>query len=305
MARGFTALRKTLRRNCRHSRKQLKGGAIPKWLTYLLTVSPSFSNTSNVNSHVSHTRYNGLVEQIKEFVSKPPREDDGEPEEENTTMEAPNPYKYPSFNVSKTVPLKVNHQRLNSLIYHLPIPKRVNPLGPNEKWVPITDSDSFNILNEHADVQMIYAVDIPYWNIYCTGDPAMSVNYFEGYTYADIAKLEKDLGPNIKNVPAIIPLGKSPLYLIALSHSLLLPSYDDTDNSKRRWLHWACAGRKMGLDIPLEDPRSVRNMEERIGIFRNTPDRISKELVETQIRLHGINPNEVLANAWKGSTLNC
>jgi hypothetical protein len=280
----------------------LKGGAIPRWLLYLLSVTPTYSNAPNIKSNITSAEYKGLVEKITEFVSKPPREDDGEGVHNNAADddESRQPI---SFDISETVPHKFNHQSLDDLIYHLPISKRVDPLGPNEKWVPTltTASGSFNISNKYSDVQMIYAVDIPYWNIYCTGDPAMSVNYFEGYIDADIAKLKAELGKNIKNVPAMTTLGKSPLYLIALSHSLLLPSYDETD----KWVHWACAGRKMGLNIPLKDPRIIRNIDNRTGIFRNTPDRISKELVEAQIRLHGINPTEVLANAWQGSTLSC
>lgn len=277
-------------------RKQ-KGAAIPRWLLYLLSVSPTYSNiTPNIKPNVIPADYDGVIKQIKQFESKPSREDDADDDEAAGNNKPLVKNNYPLFNASTTV-----HAKLDNMINHLPYSKRVNPLAPNEKWVPTLITGAFDLLSHHADLQTIYSVDTLYWNIYCTGDPLMPVNYFEGYTYEDIAELKKEIGYDFKDIKAIVPLCKTPLYLIALVHSLELPDYNGPDS----WRLWACAGRKMGLNIPLEDPRSIRNIEERSGIFRNTPDRISKELVKSQILLHGINPDEVLANAWQGSTLAC
>lgn len=290
------------RRTRRLLQQQQQGGAIPKWLLYLLSVSPSFSNTPNINSQITPKEFKGIINDIKKFTSKPPRENDADDDDDDTeeikqNLKVPN---YPRFNVSTTVRRKsLNHTALNMRIFHLPISERVDPLGPNEKWVPKIISGIFDF--NDADLQIIYAVDIPYWNIYCTGNPTFPVDYFEGYCSEDKALLKSNLGS--KNVPGKIPLGRSPLYLIAFSHSLGLPDYDSINQDK--WKAWACAGRKMGLNIPMLDPRMERNVKKRRGIFRNTPDRINKELVKGQILAHGIDPVKVLANAWKGSTLSC
>lgn len=295
------------------SRTRRQKGGIPKWLLYLASIGSEINFDSKVNtSTLMPLQFTGVHQPELNF-KRPAANGNANNNSggDNATSAAVNSSNITdlSTEISKYHPLLNGQAGLNSygpILLTMPYCKRLNPLKNYYIWIPIIPSklglsDTIREnLKSPVYSKWIYAAEISYWNIYCTGNPEQKVSYFEGYTEADAALLKRELDTKKITVPGTLALGQSPLFLIAMAHSLSLPDYNSG-----QWRKWSCLGRAMGLNIPLEDPRNEPDYNKRVGNFRNTPNIIFRDIIEHKMVAHGIHPNVILKDAWKGSTLAC
>jgi len=96
--------------------------------------------------------------------------------------------------------------------------------------------------------------EIQTWNPYLRGDPEEMVDYYEGFSNAD-----RKARMNTEGDGGMVKRKNTPMWKAAMRHSADLPSRMSRANeSDAAWKSWAEKGRSLGMNIPLNDPRSQK-----------------------------------------------
>jgi len=121
--------------------------------------------------------------------------------------------------------------------------------------------------------------EVQTWNPYLRGDSKEIVDYYEGYSEADKAKfIAKDEKAGL--IREKVPRQNTPMWRAAESWSVHLPEVSEK-GPNLEWESFANQGRKLGMNVPLKDPRIYKK-----GVdpkWLNVPERIDNEILRTQL----------------------
>jgi hypothetical protein len=137
--------------------------------------------------------------------------------------------------------------------------------------------------------------EVQTWNPYLRGDPETVVDYYEGFSNADRAARMATNGDGGK-----VKRKNTPMWKAAMRHSSKLPSVETNKNiSQMRWQKWAEDGRKLGMNIPLNDPRTSATPNAK---WANAPHYTPSWYLDQQLYHHGEIPKtDMLGKYMKGN----
>ena len=132
--------------------------------------------------------------------------------------------------------------------------------------------------------------EVQTWNPYLRGDPEEVVDYYEGFSNADRAARMATNGDGGK-----VKRKNTPMWKAAMRHSSKLPSVETSKNiSEWKWQKWAEDGRKLGMNIPLNDPRTSAKPN---ANWANAPHVTPSWYLDEQLYHHGELPKQ---SFWGG-----
>jgi hypothetical protein len=130
--------------------------------------------------------------------------------------------------------------------------------------------------------------EVQTWNPYLRGDPEEVVDYYEGFSNNDKATRMATNGDGGK-----VKRKNTPMWKAAMRHSSKLPSVETSKNiSEWKWQKWAEEGRKLGMNIPLNDPRTAATPNVN---WANAPHVTPSWFLDEQLYHHGELPKQ---NFW-------
>ena len=146
--------------------------------------------------------------------------------------------------------------------------------------------------------------EIQTWNPYLRGDPEEVVDYYEGFSNADKAARMATNGDGGK-----VKRKNTPMWKAAMRHSVKLPAFKSASNynsdtklakhgemqqmiSDNQWEKWAEDGRKLGMNIPINDPRRATKPNAK---WANVPHTSPDWFLGEQLYHHGQVPK---TNLW-------
>ena len=183
------------------------------------------------------------------------------------------------------------------------------PQSPNTYVAPTTWRDHMSSVG-NVGTRYTSSPEIQTWNPYLRGDPEEVVDYYEGFSAAD-----RKARMNTEGDGGMVKRKNTPMWKAALRHSAKLPefkdasAYTDPKNANRgkyrvlesdaAWTHWAETGRKLGMNIPLNDPRRSPNPP---ANWANVPHMGPGWFMNEQLYHHGLTPkNSMTGPRMKGN----
>jgi hypothetical protein len=197
------------------------------------------------------------------------------------------------------------------------------PQPKSNNFVPSSTWKNWTLASEPVGTRYTAPPEIQTWNPYLRGDPEEVVDFYEGFSNADKKKLMETDGDG-----GMVKRKNTPMWQAAMRHSAKLPDFKSASNygstnanhgkqqeqiSNLMWQQWATEGRKMGMNIPLNDPRRQSSPP---AEWANVPSLVPSWYAKQQFH-HGLGPlpsqnifgtptmkgNKPLPVNWKNSNL--
>ena len=154
-------------------------------------------------------------------------------------------------------------------------------IWPTPTPVPEGQKPVVGWMDPEPGTRWIAPPEIQTWNPYLRGEPDELVDFYEGYTFLDtMARMQ---APGFANCLCSVKRRDTPMWRAAELLSVELPSRDNLESDAlkdSRWEHFAKRATKMGMDIPLKDPRVYPTDDPR---WQDVPSSIDNRVLRHQL----------------------